>query len=93
MENKLYSMAHTKMKELQDHGMSWIEVRVMGGGRGLEGGRGLVESGGGGLVEGGRGLVWEDMGSGIRSRGLGTRSFHCCPCTHCLLMLCQTSNH
>ena len=47
MENKLYSMAHTKMKELQDHGMSWIEVRVMGGGRGL------VESGGV-LVEGGK---------------------------------------
>ena len=27
MESKLYSMAHTKMKELQDHDMSWIEVR------------------------------------------------------------------
>ncbi|KAL5515701.1 hypothetical protein EMCRGX_G000905 [Ephydatia muelleri] len=29
MESKLYSMAHTKMKELQDHDMSWIEAQFV----------------------------------------------------------------
>ena len=55
MESKLYSMAHTKMKELQDHDMSWIEVR-----RGREGG----------LWEGREGGLWEGEGGWIM-RGEG----------------------